>query len=89
MIKRCFSKAESHREHEAWVDPGRGDLLLLTDVKEDPVLDSTRNQTRKKRTKNKNSKLFSMLRCFVTHTEPKAQCLFVKYTTAKILSTVV
>lgn len=43
VIKKWFSKPESHREHEAWVDPCRGDLLLLTDVKEDPVLDSTRN----------------------------------------------
>lgn len=52
VVKKCFSKAESHREHEACVDPRRGDLLLLTDVKEDPVLDSTR-----KKSKNRNSKL--------------------------------
>lgn len=53
VINKCFSKAEPYREHEAWMDPCRGDLLLLTDVKEDPVLDSTRNWAGRK---NKNSK---------------------------------
>lgn len=43
VIRKGFSKPEAHREHKAWVDPCRGDLLLLADVKEDPVLDSTRN----------------------------------------------
>lgn len=56
--KKCFSRPESHREHEAWVDLCRGDLLLLTDVKEDPVLDSTR-----KKEQTQELKVSSILRC--------------------------
>lgn len=48
QITKHFPPPESHRENEAWVDPRSGDLLLLTDVKEDPVLDSQQEEARER-----------------------------------------
>lgn len=59
-----LSRPESYREYEAWMDPCSCDLLLLTDVKEDPVLDSTRNWAGKKN-KQQKLKTSSILMCFV------------------------
>lgn len=46
------------------MDPCRCNLLLLTDVKENPVLDSIKNCAGKKK-KKKAKSMFSILVCFV------------------------
>lgn len=60
---RIVSHPGSYREYEARMDPCSRDLLLLTDVEDDPVLDSTRNWAGKKN-KQQKLKIPSILMCF-------------------------
>lgn len=65
---------QSYREYKAWVDPCRCDLLLLTDVKENPVLDSIKNCAGEKK-KNKPTETENIFNLSVLNSEPNATVL--------------
>lgn len=71
------------------MDPCRGNLLLLTDVKENPVLDSIKNRAGKKKKKSKVNDFNSSVLCHILSIALQ-YCqiqLVASFFTAKVLNT--